>query len=198
MHEDWLSLNQLSKAASVDELRERMAEVLGLPHPVEERATLACVVYPDYARRLLAARGQPDMLEYLLTAAPKIDRQHPRFRPTAESAEQADGARLSSARLVTEASKSLLRWAASGFTPVDEATYERRLAACRRCEHLRKPDDRLLYRIATAFDASKSVCGLCGCVVAKKARVPHEACPCAAPDDAGKTRWGEPRTAESA
>ncbi|WP_148669197.1 hypothetical protein [Burkholderia pyrrocinia] len=196
MREEWNLLGDMSKATSVEQFRQQMGEFLHLEHPVTERAALACVLQPDYARRLLAARGHPAMLEHLLAAAPQVDRRHSRFRFQAEDAPASDGAParmdgLSSARLVAEASKSLLRWAVSGFTPVDDATYERRLNACVGCEHLTRPDDRLIYKLATAFDASRSVCGLCGCVVAKKARVPHEACPGTDPHDERRTRWGD-------
>lgn len=190
MREEWTLLGDMSKATSVEQLRQQMGEFLQLEHPVTERAALACVLQPDYARRLLAARGHPAMLAHLLAAAPQVDRRHSRFRFQAEDAPaRTDG--LSSAQLIADASKSILRWAVSGFAPVDDATYERRLNACAGCEHLTRPDDRLIYKLATAFDASRSVCGLCGCVVAKKARVPHETCPGTDPNDDRQTRWGE-------
>lgn len=59
----------------------------------------------------------------------------------------------------------------------------------------RQSVDRTLYVDRFVFDevAGRLICGLCGCVAAKKARLPHEACPGPDPRDPTQTRWGEPR-----
>src|SRR3954471_10697951 len=66
--------------------------------------------------------------------------------------------------LVARASKAMARWAAAGFATVDAAALERRLAACSACVHLRVGSER-------------GVCGLCGCPVARKAKLATESCP---------------------
>jgi Zn ribbon nucleic-acid-binding protein len=37
------------------------------------------------------------------------------------------------------------------------------------------------------------VCGLCGCAIARKARLASEQCPAPHQERPGFTRWGEPR-----
>jgi hypothetical protein len=108
------------------------------------------------------------------------------------------GAARSSASLVLQASRSLLRWAAGSFKVVDDDHYARRMAACGSCEHLRAPAGNLVHDIVRAIDPAARVCGLCGCVAAKKARLPHESCPAADPHDTTVTRWGEPRAGAAA
>lgn len=110
----------------------------------------------------------------------------------------AAGPARSTASLVFQASRSLLRWAAGSFKTVDDEHHARRMAACGSCEHLRAPAGNLVHDLIRAIDPASKVCGLCGCVAAKKARLPHESCPAADPHDPTMTRWGEPHAGAAA
>jgi len=212
-------IHDLGPETTVTDLCATLGDMLELGRPLPEGAARAAVTRPDYARYLWAARGQPVLLEHLITSAPPPGRSGARFAsramppagdpggpaarphagvPAGAGAAVEPAPARSSASLVFQASRSLLRWAAGSFRTVDDEHYERRLAACGSCEHLRAPAGNLVHDILRAVDPASKVCGLCGCVAAKKARLPHESCPAADPGDPTMTRWGEPRAAEAA
>ncbi len=85
--------------------------------------------------------------------------------------------------VATIAAKALWRLLRSGFDKVDEDTYERRLEACRACEHCVAAPKTLLHALARPVGETR-VCDLCGCFVFKKAHYTTERCPA--------NRWGEP------
>jgi len=58
--------------------------------------------------------------------------------------------------------KSLMRYAMSGFPNVEEELFERRMLICNGCESLNK---------------KSAKCGVCGCVVEYKGRMETESCP---------------------
>ena len=58
--------------------------------------------------------------------------------------------------------KSLMRYAMSGFPNVSEELFEKRMLICNGCELLKK---------------EKGTCGVCGCVVEYKGRMETESCP---------------------
>jgi hypothetical protein len=95
----------------------------------------------------------------------------------------------STAELVAKASKSFWEWTKSGFRVIDEATYATRIAACQACPNLIDHPDKPVYALVAKRD--DKICAACGCVVAKKAKLPHEACPVADPARPGLNRWGE-------
>ncbi|XVQ07141.1 hypothetical protein ACQP1W_31490 [Spirillospora sp. CA-255316] len=161
---------------TADELlrhRTEMGQVLGLDEPVPEPVLHAALADRTYANNLLAARRSPDMLRLLLAHPPS-------------------GRKVPLRDLLAGAAGAFGRWAATGFTVVDEATRARRTAACAQCPELTGTDRRLLHGVATAGLDDKSVCGLCGCPVARKVRLPSERCPARHPDLPGRTRWDEP------
>lgn len=83
----------------------------------------------------------------------------------------------------------MTRWAATGFQPVDAATLDTRVAACRHCPHLSEPGQMLQKLVA---GSEGKICGLCSCAIEKKAMLPTETCPAVDPEQPGYTRWGEP------
>ena len=58
--------------------------------------------------------------------------------------------------------KSLMRYAMSGFPNVGEEIYEKRMLICNGCEHLNR---------------AHSSCMVCGCKVEYKGRMETESCP---------------------
>lgn len=168
-------LDGLDHGASLDARCRQLAELLELEDPVREEVMLAALADEQYARNLLTCRRAPALMEYLLA-------NPPRHAP----------APTSTVELARRAASAFGRWAMAGFSTVDEATYRRRLDACASCPHLKAPDThQRLYR-AVSGGAPPSVCGRCGCVVARKARLTSEHCPDVHPGDPALTRWGEP------
>lgn len=145
----------------------------------------------DLAPALVEPAG--DLAAGNVAAAEPAASEAAALEPAASEAPEEAASPPSSASLVFEASRSLLRWAAGSFRVVDDAQYERRISACSGCEHQRAPRGNLVHDVLRAVDPASKVCGLCGCLTAKKARLPHESCPASDPDDPTRTRWGEPR-----
>jgi hypothetical protein len=184
----------------------KFAEILGLDAALPEAVLRRAVVDSNFAHRLLVSRNAPRMLAALIA-----DPANKRFGAPDERPEEAlqpalaplapPGAPelplsnpasnpVSNLALFGKATSALARWATTGFTHVDAAALERRLSACAACPHAQAAPDSLAYRAAGARGAG--VCGLCGCPIARKARMSSEACPGVHPDDTAMTRWGEP------
>lgn len=184
-----------SQPATLDDVRDQLARILEYDESIPLDVVKAAITHPDFGRRLIASRGHCDTIRHLIARAPSPGRSETRFAfDPARRTEPQAAVNHSSAELVAQASSSLLRWAATAFRPVDEATYARRWNACSTCEHLTEPSGNVVHDLTKLFAPSAKVCGLCGCVASKKARIPHEACPATDAFDAALTRWGEPRT----
>lgn len=130
---------------------------------------------PLFLATLIAHRDDAAALEELLEKTP---RRLPKW------------AEPPSAVLLFRAAKALVRWGKVGFREVDAATFERRRNACVQCPHLGRPGKQLAYKLTAAQE--KPLCGLCGCAIDRKARLPTEECPAAHPVLPEMTRWEEP------
>ena len=161
------------------ELRARMGRFLSLDTPVPSPVMKRIVEDPQFASDVVVARNAPAFLRALFADPKNAD---------FAGAVPEDRSNTSLAR---EAAQAFLRWAKSGFTTADEATYRRRLDACASCEHHVDPPRKLVYRFANA--ETQKICDACGCTVARKARLASEHCPLADPLRPGFDRWGEPR-----
>jgi hypothetical protein len=144
--------------------REEFGRILGIDGPVTVEVMSAAVENDAYARNLLLCRRDPELLADLL-------RHPPRRRQDFGAAE-----------LAVRGSRALLRWAGTGFTTVDDATYARRLATCDACPDL------------VRADGGNPTCGRCGCRVRAKARMTSESCPVRSAEDPELTRWGDAAT----
>jgi len=165
-----------------DRLQEQcmeMAAILGLDEPVPEQVLRAALNDSNYAHNLLVVRNEQEYLKYLLANPPKNVETQVKDIPAKT--------------LVKRAAKSLLKWAATGFSTVSKETYQRRTDACKTCPNLRIPssDQNILYSIAGAVN-NKSVCGKCGCVIVVKAKRSTDTCPDEHPLKPGLNRWEEP------
>jgi hypothetical protein len=171
---------------SWDETRARVGRGLGLPGPVPGPVLRRMLAEPAFARDVAISRSAPGFLRALF--------DDPRTARYADPpAEAAGPAERSNAELLRSAAGALMRWGRTGFARVDEATFERRWSACQGCPNLGDPpEDRALYRVKLAGDVDRRVCGACGCVASRKARLPTETCPVADPADPAMNRWGEP------
>jgi hypothetical protein len=127
---------------------------------------------------LLAFRGNPTRLGELVNHPDNVAYELPGDAVTP--------APRSTVALVAEAGRAVTRWASSGFRTVDEPVFEQRWAACTACPELIEPPETIVYRVAVAKVSDDRVCGACGCVAARKARLATERCP--------RGRWGEPAT----
>jgi hypothetical protein len=182
---------------SLDELRARLADAIGWREPVPAAALLRAVSEPAYAAALITSRNMPGFLEPLLN-----DPRNARYAPPPATA---TGAKLSNVELLSRAAGAMLRWGKAGFTVAGSDVIARRETACLSCDHLRDPD-RLLQQLLPSAPITdeigrrtgNKVCDLCGCSIAKKIRLPAEACPGAHPTMAGMSRWLEPRSEDAA
>ncbi|MDP9696691.1 UNVERIFIED_ORG: hypothetical protein J2X79_004274 [Arthrobacter globiformis] len=176
-----------------DQARSAAAEYVGLSEPLPAPVLRRALVDDRYCFVLLAFRGNqsrlqelmhhPDNQAYELTGDNALDDGTEHLSPPRHQ---------STAALVIEAGKALNRWTSSGFRTVDEETYERRTAACAACPELIEPPIKWVYKVAIAGADDDRVCGACGCVASRKARLATEQCPRADPGRAGLSRWGEP------
>jgi hypothetical protein len=183
------------------ELCARLGEALGLDGPAPESVLLRAADDPGFADDLLTCRGTPGFLRALFEAP--ATRAYERESPGAAAPgyggqPEPAGHQHSTRELAGRAATAFVRWGKAGFTRVDEETLGRREAACLACPHLQEPS-LAAQRAIPAREADRlgqrtghRVCGLCGCNVGKKMRLPTESCPGPHPTEPGLTRWGEP------
>jgi hypothetical protein len=182
-------LQVVSGARTLEELCEGLGRLLGRTEPLPAAAVLRALEVPGYAADLMKSRLDPERLRLLLE-----DPLNQTFLPIGDSARgpaSPPGETISSAELFGRVTKAFLRWSETGFRSVDPGTLEGRLEACRRCENFVDPPDRMMYRLAKTLGEKGRICRLCGCFVARKARLPDEACPAPDPAREGWSRWGE-------
>lgn len=173
-------MKETNKAHSLEEQCVEMAAILGLGEPVSEQVLLSALANPVYAHNLLVCRNAPEFMQPLLKNPPVI--------------KAAEGDPPGTATLISNAARSLARWAATGFSTVSTETYERRLSACDACPDLNVPPPQqgALYKMMGAKVDERKVCRKCGCVVAVKARRNTDTCPAPDPQRPGFNRWQEP------
>jgi hypothetical protein len=173
-----------------EQARVAAAEYVGLPGSLPAPALRRALVEDRYCRVLLAFRGNLPRLQGLV--------DHPDNRAYALPEDCAPApvtTDSSTAGLVKEAGRALKDWAAAGFRTADPETYERRTAACAGCPELTEPPVKWVYKVALATASDDRVCGACGCVASRKARLVTEHCPRRDPARPDLSRWGEPFTA---
>jgi hypothetical protein len=176
--------------ASWDEAQSDFADILGVDRELPPAVLRRAMLDSNFAHRLLVSRRAPGFLNALIE-----DPANARFSPPdfpMPDVPAGEAASASNVELLGRAARSLAKWAAAGFTHADEATRSRRLAACQACPHAVREPQQFAYRLAGGGSRDTGVCGLCGCPVARKARMSTEACPAADPEQPGLTRWGEP------
>lgn len=176
--------------------RTALAERLGLPpRRVTDDLLVRIADDPLLLHHLELCRDDPALLDLLLgpesatPASTDPESTGPSDRPgradpgepTGRRAADPDARRAAATptgKLVGRAGAALVKWAASGFDRVGPDEYRRRLAVCRACEHLSAPPaGSLVHRLAGTAADSRSVCGLCGCDVRRKAWLATEHCP---------------------
>jgi hypothetical protein len=154
--------------------REEIARQLGLaPDRVTDAVIEQIADDPLFLHHLELCRDSPEMLDLLLgTSKDTPDGRPATAPPVAPSHRPLPG----NAELLGRASAALGRWAASGFGRVTHEEYRARLSTCEGCEHLAVPPRKGFYRLMGDTE-EKSVCGLCGCDVRRKAWLATEECP---------------------
>jgi ribosomal protein L32 len=133
----------------------------------------------------MVCKDAPDMLSYLLNNPPFIERLVNGMEEAGEKP---------TVQLMSKVAKSMIEWTKTGFSKVDDLTYERRIKACMNCHFLKDPPQNLAYKFATLMKREhfeKKICALCGCVISNKAKLTHEVCPLDHPTLKGKSRWEE-------
>ena len=196
-----------------------LGRMLGLAGPVPDAVLRRALADQRFAYHLLSCSGRPEMLERFFRAPATLAYAEPAqagqsaraagrsagqkgqttglavSQPDQAAALVAGEADQSGFDLARTATRALARWAKSGFVRADPQAYERRLAACLRCDQLAEPPRSVLAKIAApgAGDrADGKVCGACGCFVTRKAGLASESCPLPDLADPARSRWGEP------
>ncbi|MFI1577587.1 hypothetical protein [Embleya sp. NPDC020630] len=164
---------------AVEAQRTELGRILGLDAPVSEQVFRAAVTDDGYARNILTCRRDSELLDLVLARPP------------------APAEPLSPATLVARGATALARWARTGFTVVSDDVFDARMRACAACPHLATQRGNSLQRLTATGLTDKSTCTLCGCVAARKARLPSEQCPGVDPERPDHTRWGDPREADA-
>jgi hypothetical protein len=160
---------------TLDALVRETTTALGLARPLDPLVLRAASGDPDYARSLAESRGDPARLRELVENPP----------PMPDATEE-----VSDLDLALHGARALWGWLRGGLATVPEGERARRLAVCRRCPNVRELPARWLYELAAAGVSEGIMCGLCGCVLDRKAWLPGSACPAEDPDRPGFDRWG--------
>lgn len=156
-------------------VKERIAAEFGLSLDRVSDALLRKIADdPTFTYHLNICRSDPFMLDILVAEAER----------EAALTHQVD---VSDVQVMTKVAVALARWAVSGFDRVDLDEYQRRVAICSSCEHLSEAPDSLVYKLMPGGSGGKSICGLCGCNVRRKAWLSTESCPDGAAGEGG--RW---------
>ncbi len=166
---------------SLSEDCARLGRELRLGAPAPEAVLVGALQDPEYARNLFVCRETPPMLHFLLNNPPQP-------KAIAIAPQQTSAPEHSTLELVSKASKSFWAWTKSGFQTVTDEVYAARLASCTACPKLMTHPEKAAYALVSLND---KICADCGCVVAKKAKLPHETCPASDPQRPGLNRWGE-------
>ena len=164
-------------AVPVAEQCRQFGEILGLGEPVAESVLAAAIENPTYATNLLVCRGRPDLLTKLLSKPPR----------------RREAAEMTSGELMRKGVEALWRWGRTGFSVVEDAALQRRLAACETCPNLSSPpaDKKLLYVLAGSLEAS-SRCAGAAAASSPARRASRAIRPDPHPELAGVSRWSEP------
>lgn len=83
---------------------------------------------------------------------------------------------LGSGAMLISAVAAYARWLSDGARTISDEQFLVRTRICSSCPHAVKPGGTVVHRLAAAF-GTKQVCGLCGCDIYRKARLPTEKCP---------------------
>ncbi|UPJ53426.1 hypothetical protein IVB30_20180 [Bradyrhizobium sp. 200] len=168
-----------------------MGDLLGLDEPLPAAALRRALVEDDYCVALFAQRGVPLRIGELVN-----DPGNDRFELPNDKKDPAlpcsDARVHSTVELMVKGGKALGQWTLSGFETVDSATFERRFDACQRCPELSASPNKWIYKVALSAASDDRICGACGCIAIRKARLPTEHCPRTDSEQPSLSRWGEP------
>jgi hypothetical protein len=174
-------LDALKNANSWDEMRGGLGDYLGLEGPVPSEVLNRAINDKLFAHNLMVCRNNRRYLDMLLR-----DPKNEAFRPPELVLDRGN------MHLLGKAARAFVNWGKGGFAKVDEETFNQRFGACQVCPHLVEAPNRFLYKIKLSRDVDNRVCSACGCVAARKAKLPTERCPVADPNNLSVNRWGQP------
>lgn len=164
-----------------NEIQIKFGEIINVKGTVPVSVINRAFADDRFAFYLVLTKDSPDLQKQLFEDSKNREFEEKKFEEI-----------FSNKKILAKASGALFKWAKAGFTQVDDATFERRMAACKSCPHLKQPPAKTVYKISKLTGGDQSVCGLCSCVVSRKAKLPTESCPAIHPENSSLNRWGEP------
>lgn len=185
---------ELKPGVSPEELQAQFAEYLGTADPVPIGVILHAVEDQYFRSNLMLCRNRPDMLRSLFSNPKNVEFEE-QYRSESKLGGDTQAelpGQHGTLELLGRASKAVFSWAKVGFANVDMATFERRFSACQGCDMLSDPPTKMIYKLVKTKHTDPRICGACGCVASRKARMASESCPLASKEDSQLNRWGEP------
>jgi hypothetical protein len=164
-----------------EEWRGLVSKFLGLESPVSSAVARRAAIDQEYFEELAQAKDSPVFLNALLTESDKPN--------TGESCcGPADN--LTGRDVFHNASLAMLAWAKDGFGKVDQDVFNSRVDACKKCEYSRAAPSSIVYS-TIILGSDNLMCGKCGCIISRKARMRTETCPDSHSDNNGLNKWGQ-------
>jgi hypothetical protein len=184
-------MEDLRHIESWDDMRSEFGRFLGIEEPVPSEVLNHALENANYAAYLLSVRNQPKYLNILFKAPLNNKDTQAGTDEQIDKVDKNTTHEHSNRELLGKAAKALVNWGKSGFKTVDEATFEKRFSACQGCPFLQAAPDKLPYKIKLSKDSDMRVCGSCGCVAKRKAKLSSETCPEPLPENPELNRWHE-------
>jgi hypothetical protein len=162
---------------SLDELKKQVKSALDFEGELDDVLLKRLVSDPLFKHHFMICKSNPKMLSLLLRST--LKRQYLDERLSERS----------TGELIKHGIEALAHWGRSGFSTVSDEIYVQRMAACRVCPHHVDAPDRGIFKLSSLGLKDDKICSLCGCNVARKARLTTEKCPSVNPEDPELSRW---------
>lgn len=83
----------------------------------------------------------------------------------------------SNTQLIKKGASAIVEWGAGGFQFADKELVNKRKALCNACPYLTQATNQLAYKLKLNRNEDTSICSSCGCIIARKVRLPKQVCP---------------------
>ncbi|MBE9246549.1 hypothetical protein IQ223_19230 [Microcystis aeruginosa LEGE 00239] len=164
---------------SLDNLKKQVKSALDFEGELDDALLQKLVSDPLFKHHFIICKSNPKMLSLLLQST--LKKQYLNEGVSEHS----------TGELIKHGLEALAHWGRSGFSTVSDEVYVQRMAACRVCPHHVDAPNHAIYKFSSLGLKDDKICSLCGCNVARKARLTTEKCPSASLENPEISRWGE-------